>query len=189
MVILVDMDNVIADFDKGVLEGYRRQNPNKLFIPLTQRKTFYIKEQYPRELQPLVKKVYTAKGFYLSLEPIEGAITALNKMSKEHDVFICTSILLENPFCVQEKQKWIKKYLGSSWLKRTIMSKEKTLIYGDILIDDKPTIKGIKKPAWEHFLYSQPYNSDIKTKYRINWKNWESVIASFIPKRKSINFF
>jgi len=57
-----------------------------------------------------------------------------------------------------------------------IVTKDKTIIHGDILIDDNPDVKGVQEPTWQHILYSQPYNSQVNSKKRMTWENWESVI-------------
>jgi 5'-nucleotidase len=59
-----------------------------------------------------------------------------------------------------------------------IVSKDKTIVHGDFLIDDKPSIKGVQQPTWEHLLYSQPWNAKVSSKRRITWQNWRSVIDS-----------
>lgn len=179
MRILVDMDGVIANFDKGVLDAYRNRHPDKFFIPLKQRTSFYVKEQYPLELQPLVEEIYLSKGFYLGLSPIEGSLEALSElMEREDEVYICTSPLLINPFCISEKYSWIIYHLGKEWIERVIISKDKTIIHGDLLIDDKPEVVGVQQPTWEQILFSQPYNANVNLKRRITWQNYKSVIGS-----------
>ena len=113
----------------------------------------------------------------LNLQPIEGSLEALTDLASRGDeVYICTSPLLSNPFCVQEKYDWIINHLGKDWTKRMIVTKDKTIIHGDILIDDNPDVKGVQEPTWQHILYSQPYNSQVNSKKRMTWENWESVI-------------
>jgi 5'-nucleotidase len=172
------MDGVIADFEKGVFNAYRNRYPNKPFVPLEQRTSFYVKEQYPKELQPLIEEIYLAQEFYLGLPAIEGSLEALSELvSRGEEVYICTSPLLSNPFCIQEKFDWITKNLGKDWTERMIVSKDKTIVHGDFLIDDNPKVKGIQQPTWEHILYSQPYNSQVNSKRRITWQKWKSVIG------------
>jgi len=179
MRILVDMDGVMADFEKGVLDTYRDRHPDKPFIPLNQRTSFYVKQQYPDELQPLVEEIYLSQGFYLGLPPIEGSLEALSELvSRGDEIYICTSPLLKNPFCVQEKYDWVIKHLGRDWTERMIVSKDKTIVDGDFLIDDRPDVEGVQQPTWEHILYSQPYNSQVNSKLRMTWRNWKSVIDS-----------
>jgi len=178
MIILVDMDGVTADFERGVLEGYKNAHPDKPFIPLEQRTTFYVKNQYPPKLRPLVERIYLSQGFYLGLSPIKGALEALSELLERGDqVYITTSPLLENPFCIQEKYDWVIKYLGKDWAKRMIVTKDKTIIPGDYLIDDKPEVEGNQQPSWEHILFSQPYNRDTTNKRRLNdWSNWSQFL-------------
>lgn len=50
-------------------------------------------------------------------------------------------------------------------------------VTGDILIDDKPSVTGVESPEWEHVLFDQPYNRDVKDKRRmVGWNEWESIV-------------
>lgn len=40
---------------------------------------------------------------------------------------------------------WVEKHLGQEFLEQVILTRDKTLITGDILIDDKPDIQGKKR--------------------------------------------
>ena len=143
--------------------------------------SFYVENNYPEEFRNRIQKVYKTPGFFATLPPIDGALEALADLSSHYNVYICTSPLLENPSCAQDKTDWIAKHLGDTWLKKLIISKDKTLVKGDILIDDKPVIKGVNsKPAWQHVLYDQKYNAHIKDKPRLNWSNWESVLKNIL---------
>ena len=42
------------------------------------------------------------------------------------------------------------------------MCADKTLVRGDVLIDDKPHVTGSNAPTWQHLLYDAPYNRDIE---------------------------
>lgn len=177
MRILVDMDSVIADFEKGVLDTYRRCHPDKPFIPLEQRTLFFVEEQYPEDLQPLIREILLSKGFFFGLPPIEGAFEALLEMKRNgDDVSICTRLMPRNPFCRQEKYYWVMRYLNKEWAEDMIVTKDKTRFSGNILVDDNPRIRGRQKPVWEHILYSQPYNMNVNSKRRLTWQNWKSVI-------------
>lgn len=176
-IILVDMDDVIADFDRGFLDLYRAQNPDQFFVSLENRRNFRLKNDYPKDLRPLVEKVYFSKGFFLNLPPVEGSLEALSELKKEaKNVYICTSPFTENPFCLSEKWGWVENYLGHDWIERLIITRDKTMVHGDMLIDDRPNIRGIMKPSWEHILYSRPYNQDVEGKRRLTWQNWREVL-------------
>lgn len=39
--------------------------------------------------------------------------------------------------------EWVEHYLGKDWINRTILTRDKTIVSGHILIDDNVKIKGI----------------------------------------------
>jgi 5'-nucleotidase len=167
--ILVDMDGVIADFEGGVFDRFKELYPDKPAIPLEERTTFYVKDQYSAELRPLIESIYLAPNFYRNLKPIRGSLEALMHLSEKNDLFICTSPLSNYANCVGEKYDWVMNWMGKDWVKRIILCKDKTLVRGDLLIDDNPKPEGTLSPTWEHRLYTQPYNSSVRGKKRISW--------------------
>jgi 5'-nucleotidase len=176
-IILVDMDDVLADFEKGFLVEWRKKHPDKMYIPLEERTVYKIPNQYPAELRPLVDGIYQASGFYRNLPIIAGGKEAIIEMKeKGHAVFLCTSPLTEYANCVLEKYQWAEEKLGWDWTKKIILTKDKTLVRGDILIDDNPNPKGALAPVWEHIIYDFPYNREVKDKRRLTWENWQEVL-------------
>ena len=177
MRILIDMDGVLSDFDGEFLKRWRERYPDKFYIPLAERTTFYIKQQYPEELKSLVGEMMFEPGFFRDMMPVEGGREALLEMDAMGlEVFICTSPLSAYKNCVLEKFDWVNQVLGPQWVKRIILTKDKTLVKADYLIDDKPNITGVERiPVWEHIIYDQPYNRDVSKK-RLTWMNWKSVL-------------
>lgn len=172
------MDGVIADFDSEFLRRWRERYPDKFYVPLAERTTFYVKEQYPDELKPLASEIIWEPGFFRDMMPVDGGREALFEMNKMgFEVFICTSPLSTYKNCVLEKFEWVDKVLGSQWVDRLLLTKDKTLIKADYLIDDKPNITGVEDmPSWEHIVYDCPYNRGVN-KRRITWENWKDVLV------------
>lgn len=105
--IYVDMDDTLCDFT-------------------TPFKTGEFKLKYPQS------KV----GFFLGLEPLEGAIEGMYTLMTKYDVWILTRPSIKNTNCYTEKAEWIKKYFGENFLEKLILCPNKSLVKGDYLIDD-----------------------------------------------------
>ena len=176
-IILVDMDGVLADFDSGFIAIWKERHPNKPYIPADQRTTFYSTDQYPLRHRPLVWNIMRESGFFTKLPPIEGAIKGVKDLARSgFEVFFCSSPLIPNRTSASDKYSWIGKHFGRKWLSKLILAPDKTLVDGAILIDDRPEIKGVRKPTWEHVLYDQPYNREVKERRRLSWANWRDVL-------------
>ncbi|CAK6438510.1 unnamed protein product [Pipistrellus nathusii] len=187
--VLVDMDGVLADFEGGLLRAFRRRFPEEPHVPLEQRRGFFAREQY-RALRPdladKLASVYESPGFFLDLEPIPGALEAMQEMQAMPDteVFICTSPLIKYEHCVGEKFSWVDKHLGPQFVERIVMTRDKTVVSGDLLIDDKDTILGQEEsPAWEHILFTCCHNQHLALppprRRLLSWSdNWREIIES-----------
>lgn len=175
MIILIDMDDVIVEFEKKIIELVINENTENKKLFERKRSKFKLDEEYP-ELKDLIKKIKNKDDLLEEIEPVKGALEAIKEMKeKGYEIFICTSPLT-NYNSVLNKYKWVEKNLGLEWTKKIILTKDKTLIKGNFLIDDNPEIKGIKIPEWEHIIFDRPYNRHIKNKKRINWNNWRNIL-------------
>src|SRR3989344_3001264 len=178
MIILIDQDGPLADFQGGFLEKWQARFPKEFFVPIHKRKNFYVRDDYPEDLRDKVETIYCEPGFFLNLQPVKGSIEAINVMLElGHDVRICTSPLSRYENCVLEKYQWVEKHLGGDFTKRIVLSKDKTIVRGKLLIDDKPAIEGGETAEWEHILYDCPYNQEVGNNRRLTWVNWKNVLA------------
>ena len=76
-------------------------------------------------------------GFFLGLEPYDGAIEGFRKLEEKYDVWILTKPSTRNLNCYTEKAKWIYDYFGQDIVDKLILCPDKALLKGDYLIDDK----------------------------------------------------
>lgn len=188
--ILVDMDGVLADFENGFIVEYRKTFPTLTPIPVGERKNFYVTSDYPSEMQKNVESVYHTPGFFENLPVIPGGKESLELMSSlGHQVFICTSPLTRYDDCVLEKYNWVAKNLGYEWTRKMIVTSDKTLVQGDILIDDKPYPHGVGIASWEHVLYDAPYNKNIPEKRRITWDTWSLVLSELTKRSNTVSLY
>lgn len=188
--ILVDMDGVIANWGARWDEELDAVGDAARNIPRhADQSSFDLNDGRTDGEKAIIASIMKTPGFYRSLEPIEGARLALKQMVKlGHDVRIVTSPWNSNPTCASDKLNWVADHYGPQWAQRVIITTDKTLVRGDILIDDKPVITGelpeygtyqeqaADTRSWEHILFDQPYNQHITHRRRIlNWVDWQTI--------------
>ena len=189
MLLLVDQDNVLADFTRVIYTEMCARGHRELAPPPAKQSTYPLEDHYPPELLGELKAIYTAEGFFRSLPPIEGAVQAVKEMVSEGiDVRICTHPIQAYRNCVGEKYEWVERHLGAAFTTRMILTRDKTIVAADGLIDDNPDITGSRTPTWRHIVFDQPYNRNVEGPRLIGWTNWRSVIGPLTvraPRRTS----
>ncbi len=179
MIVLIDIDGPLADFYGEFLKRWKIKHPDLPFVEKENRSHFDLKNDYSGEFYELTKLIYTEPGFAENLPANQHGIQAIRQMhAKGLDVFLCSSPLSSFDPNVLEKYRWVEKHLGPDFVKKLIMSRDKTLVKGDFLIDDKPEIKGLLKPVWKQIIYDMPYNRYLTDRPRLNqdWGNWENIL-------------
>lgn len=180
-VINVDMDGTIADwnawFDKHVDEMYPE------FAHLIPRKEdnkdFNMWAGQSEEVGAAITHIFNARSFYEDIPEIPGALDALREMKdKGHIVSLVTSPWWDNETCLEDKKNWVRRNLGYEWMDSLIITRDKTMVVGDFLIDDKPEVHGKRDPQWTHVLYDQPYNRHIDRPRLSDWTTWENLLES-----------
>jgi 5'-nucleotidase len=189
MKILVDQDDTILLWGKQKDRVLRTNHPTlKNFRFGNLQTTWDMMEGLDEEHKAAMVLEMNRPGFYRTFEPIPGAVRALREMVEAgHDVFIVSTPWSSNPTCMQDKFDWLNSHVGhydekNRWGDRLILTRDKTMIKGDILIDDKPAITGAAIPEWEHVLFTQPHNKSVTNKRRFSdWSKWREIIGSPPP--------
>jgi 5'(3')-deoxyribonucleotidase len=137
-IIYVDMDDTIADFTGHPVFNGEKTNE------------FSVHAMY----EP---------GFFLSLKPIEGALTGVRALIRlGYDVHILTQPLAESAHSYQEKVQWIGLHFPEL-IKKIHMTQDKGLFVGGYLIDDNDVKWKAKFEAnggkFIHFKYSKYHRS------------------------------
>ena len=140
-----DMDNVLVDFSTGIA---------KLSDD--------VKAEYEGRLDEV-------PGIFSLMEPMTGAIEAVNSLKDKYDVYILSTAPWLNPSAWPDKLTWVQKYFGKGkenpFYKRLIISHNKHLNNGDILIDDRPN-NGAKDFNGEWICFGSS-----------EFPNWESIVT------------
>lgn len=181
MIVLLDQDNVLADFEGAFREQWRARHPKVPPVEAAARRSFALKDEYPPEMLEQVRAIYRAPGFFRNLTPIAGALEGVAALvAAGCKVFICSAPLDYYDHCVLEKFQWVEQHLGREFTRRLILSKDKTLVHGDFLVDDNPAITGQHTPTWRHVVYDQSYNREVMAP-RMTWQNWREVLLGGEP--------
>ncbi len=176
--LLVDMDGVLADFESEMAKRWLRKHLTGPTYP-REREVWDAWELLPESHKQSFIDIMCEEGFFHSLTPVEGALEALREMlAVGLDVRICTAPMPTSDFCMGEKVRWVRDHLGTPWVKRMIISADKTVIRGFALIDDKPVITGVCKPEWTHVIFNHCYNQNAQGPRLNAWSDWRPVLTS-----------
>jgi 5'-nucleotidase len=129
LIIFLDMDGVLADFDAAIVNK-GMQDPPEMFIP----------------------------GFFRNLAVMDGAKEAVPVLlaNKNLRIYIGSKVTSKATNCASEKMEWIKEHFPAL-LRRMVLVCDKGLLRGDILIDDD--IKRWKKKFKGRFIHFDRENS------------------------------
>lgn len=175
--VLVDMDEVIAQYLIDLDVELLKADPGYPLVPHSQRLR-YDQLGGPGYNPASLAAAMNAPGLFRTLRLVPGALDALHEMEAAGlNVLLVTTPTYGNSTCVQDKYEWVNEHLGRSWVARTIIAYDKTVVAGAVLIDDKPEITGSLEPAWKHLLFSQPYNRYVTNAVRLEgWEGWKEAV-------------
>lgn len=174
MIIAVDMDGVLCEWNDTYDRYLDAMGDAAKHIPRTRdQKTFNLWQGRTVEESEMIHKVMDTPGFYRDIEPTPGAVDAIRKMVSEgHIVYIVTAPHPSNPTCADDKIWWVRTHLGTEFVDKLVITRDKTSVRADVLIDDRPDIHGQLKPSWKHIFFSQPWNESFNDRPRIT--SWHS---------------
>jgi 5'-nucleotidase len=108
--VYIDMDGVLCNFAKARAQALQKE-PH----------------------QPFPQSQF---GFWIDIEPIDGAIEGFNALCSAYDVWILSKPSFDNLNSFSEKAFWVNKYFGPKVLRKLILCGNKSLLIGNHLIDD-----------------------------------------------------
>lgn len=182
-VLLVDMDGVICDWQKRFDNGLRRGYPHIPVFPFEKVTSFKTQSFYDVKHKADIADMMNEPGFYAELEAIHGSVEALLALEAAGvTVYLCTAPYVTHKSCASEKMDWVERHLGARWLNKMIITSDKTMVIGDVLIDDKPNITGFLTPGWHHVVFDAPYNRGMEPRLNV-WDDIVDVLAEFVRNR------
>lgn len=154
LIILVDVDNVLEDLNTAWVNEINTKygtsvRPDEIV-------SWDIHKFFPTLSRNQVFSPLHTKDFWESLIPMDGSQEYLKRLiSDGHKVVIVTSC---HPDTICYKYKFISKYFPFISFGDVIITSQKQLIRGDILIDDAP--HNLEDGGYKGILMSAPHNMD-----------------------------
>lgn len=177
--ILFDLDDTITDFLEELVNRYNKKYG-----------TNFTKDHcYKWELNEIfennILELIDEEDFFDSVKPKRDAVKYMEKWVKngQYDIFIVTSCL--KPENYVKKIKWIEKHMPFFPKGRVIPLTEKSAIWGDVLVDDRPKNlqeweKESPKVAKLCLLFDAPHNKECNSFIRVyDFEFLDNIFSSY----------
>jgi len=162
LIIFVDMDEVLAQFIKPLINEYNRRYSSDITIEdITQ-------WELPKDMYA----IFHEDNFFINLLPYAGSKNGMKHLKdKGHDVVIASNPS-HNSYIAAQKMEWLEMHFSGFPL---ILTERKDLLCGDLMIDDGAhhleTFEGWK------IVMDRPWNKHYnRATFRVI--NWSGIIQA-----------
>lgn len=158
-IVLSDQDAPLDDWESGLVRDVRAQNPHLAIADAGTRDTWDFHLECSPEESTAFKNAMNAPEFYRNLPAVPGSVeTIRGLLDRGDEVFVVTTPSLDNPTCADDKLASLTERHGADVAARTILTFDKTVVRGNVLVDDKPKVTGLMTPEWTHMPFDEAYN-------------------------------
>ena len=125
--------------------------------PPFQSERFMTEHIRDRRERKIAQKMIEEPGWFAELPVTPGAIEGVAELVEAFDVWLCTKPMESNPTCHGDKANWIKRYFPDLH-DRLMIVPDKSMVHGDILIDDAPKVEWLDHATWSPIIFRTPFN-------------------------------
>ena len=168
--LIVDMDGVMADIYSQFIAyeeqefGYRQPLENMLG-----------KKEY--EVFKNARRYIHENGFFRNAPVIAGSVETMEVLNRKYEVFI-VSAAMEFPKSLPEKYEWMAEHFPFISWRQIVFCGLKTVIRGDIMIDDH--FKNLDTFKGQTILFTQPHNFGSDNNNHTRADSWEDVLKTLL---------
>ena len=172
MTILIDADGVLEDLtQKWVTYINKKYGTSVRYENVTE---WDMTKSFPSLTREQVYGAELEEELYEQLDPYEGAVKYVKKLKDDgHIVYVVTT----SPYQVihAKIEKVILKYYPYLTWKDVIITSNKKMIKGDVLIDDG--VHNLLGGEYQKILMTAPYNKEFNAEENgmIRVRNWEEI--------------
>lgn len=173
LTILCDIDGVVNNLVECVLDNYNRKYDDNLRIEDI---TDYDMNKFTKPQCKNVFKEFCTENLIMRMAIPNNCGEIVRRLMKEHNFYFLTSTYPEN---ITYKNEWLKSVFPEYNETMLIVTQDKSIVHGDILIDD--CLDNMNYSAKLNILYDKPWNrSDNSGNFVrvLDWKGIEETINS-----------
>lgn len=164
--LLLDMDGPLAAFDS---HGWERcvEAGHEFDTSFHSRRHRFFTDHMPHlHHRKETRRMIESPGWFAGLPVTPGATEGVPELMEVFDVWVCTKPLEANPTCRDEKGRWLRQHFP--YLEdRLIIAPDKSLIRGDILLDDAIKPSWVSRAQWQAVVFTEPFNGEGS-----EWADW-----------------
>lgn len=194
MTIFIDQDNTLTDFIYSVVKYLKVIYGWDVNFKPEDCKTYNVlQNMFPhfskKKIDEWTDAIFSADGFWLDMPIQPLARETMKYICDKHDVYIVTAPWPTSKNCIPEKIEWVRQYLPFFDIRKMIFCNNKSLLKGDIIVDDSPSY--LRSHGCRYTVaYDYPYNREVKCDFRA--KDWSQLLDFFENERwwpTSTSFF
>ena len=165
--LLVDMDGVLGDVYAQFMK-YEKEEFGKNAQTIEN-----LRGKIELDAFKNARKYIHEGGFFRTLPVIEGSVDAVKQLNQQYDLLIVSSAT-EFPKSLEEKHDWLEEHFPFISYKQMVFCGTKTMINGDIMIDDH--FKNLDAFPGKTILFTQPHNYFAPEKLHTRVHNWDEIL-------------
>lgn len=121
-----------------------------------------------------------APGWFRGLPVTPGAKSGVGQLlTAGVDIWVVTKPLEANPTCRDDKAAWLREHFPMLE-RKLILAPDKSMIVGDVLLDDAINLEWILKAQWRPVVFRAPFNgSGSEWHYLHSW-SWGDPIEDLL---------
>lgn len=160
--LLLDMDGPLADFDLAFWELCQRTKIEMNIESLDDpgRKRFLTDNIVHDKDRRWARNHVDTTPWFEYLPVVAGAKEGVQALlARNVDIWVCTKPLEKNPWCRDDKGRWLRRHFPMLEDK-LIIAPDKSLVRGTALLDDAIKPEWIDRAVWAPIVFSAPYNGE-----------------------------
>lgn len=163
--LLIDMDGVLADVYSQFIAFEEKESGNKLSV-----ESLLGKDEYQAFKNG--RKHVCSPGFFRLAPLIDDCVAVVKLLNQQYELFI-VSAAMEFPSSLLEKHDWLAEHFPFISWKQIVFCGSKTVVQGDIMIDDH--YKNLDHFKGQTILFTQPHNAGHDNKGHTRVQSWNEI--------------